>query len=52
MDEAEYCGRISIMHQGRIIEIGKPHELVTKFGEKNLEDTFITLISKPAERNA
>jgi ABC-2 type transport system ATP-binding protein len=52
MDEAEYCGRISIMHQGRIVEVGKPHELVTKFGEKNLEDTFITLISKPAVHNA
>jgi ABC-2 type transport system ATP-binding protein len=45
MDEAEYCGRISIMHQGKIVEMGKPHELVTRYGHKTLEDTFIDLIS-------
>ncbi len=44
MDEAEFCGRISIMHAGKLIEIGKPHELVAKHGAKNLEDMFIDLI--------
>ena len=44
MDEAEYCGRISIMHQGRIIELGTPHEVVKKHGDGNLEDTFVNLI--------
>jgi ABC-2 type transport system ATP-binding protein len=44
MDEAEYCGRISIMHNGRLIELGKPHELVKKHQAKNLEDMFIDLI--------
>jgi ABC-2 type transport system ATP-binding protein len=52
MDEAEYCGRISIMHQGRIVEVGKPHELVVRAGQKNLEDTFIALISNPPTRHA
>jgi len=46
MDEAEYCDRISIMHQGRIVEIGKPFEIVKAHGKANLEDTFITLIAK------
>ncbi len=44
MDEAEYCGRISIMHNGRLVELGTPHELVNKYGAKNLEDMFIDLI--------
>jgi ABC-2 type transport system ATP-binding protein len=44
MDEAEYCGRVSIMHNGKLIEIGKPHELVKKYNENNLEDLFISLI--------
>ena len=46
MDEAEYCGRISIMHAGRLIELGTPHELVTKHNAANLEDMFIDLIRR------
>lgn len=44
MDEAEYCGRISIMHAGRIIEVGKPFELIARHKARNLEDMFISLI--------
>ena len=44
MDEAEYCGRISIMHAGRIIELGKPFELIARHKARNLEDMFISLI--------
>lgn len=44
MDEAEYCGRISIMHQGKIIELGKPFELIEKYHAENLENMFIDLI--------
>jgi ABC-2 type transport system ATP-binding protein len=45
MDEAEFCRRISIMHRGRIIEIGKPHELVEKHDLPDLQELFIHLIS-------
>ena len=45
MEEAEFCRRISIMHRGRIVEVGPPHELVEKYGRANLEETFIGLIS-------
>lgn len=45
MDEAEYCGRISIMHQGKIIELGKPFELIEKYQADNLENMFIDLIN-------
>lgn len=44
MDEAEYCGRISIMHMGKLVEIGNPRELVQTHQAKNLEDMFITMI--------
>ncbi len=44
MDEAEYCGRISIMHAGRIVEIGKPRELIARHRAANLEDLFIELV--------
>jgi ABC-2 type transport system ATP-binding protein len=51
MDEAEFCQRISIMHRGAIVEVGSPHELVARYGETNLEETFISLITEK-ESNA
>jgi ABC-2 type transport system ATP-binding protein len=44
MDEAEFCGRISIMHRGRIIEVGEPGDLVRKHSQPDLQETFIALI--------
>jgi ABC-2 type transport system ATP-binding protein len=49
MDEAEYCGRISIMHAGKIIEVGKPRFLVNSYQVKNLEELFIKLIRSREE---
>jgi ABC-2 type transport system ATP-binding protein len=46
MDEAEFCRRISIMHQGKIIEVGKPQDLMAKYNQTNLQETFIDLISQ------
>jgi ABC-2 type transport system ATP-binding protein len=45
MDEATYCGRISIMHAGRIIEVGEPIAIVDTYGQKDLQETFIHLIT-------
>jgi ABC-2 type transport system ATP-binding protein len=51
MDEAEYCGRISIMHAGRIIEQGRPFDLKQKHATPSLDDLFVNLIrSQEAER--
>jgi ABC-2 type transport system ATP-binding protein len=44
MDEAEYCGRISIMHAGRIIEQGRPFDLKQKHATSSLDDLFVNLI--------
>jgi ABC-2 type transport system ATP-binding protein len=46
MDEAEFCRRISIMHQGKIVEVGKPQDLIEKYNQPNLQETFIDLISR------
>jgi len=43
MDEAEYCGRISIMHAGKILTIGSPTELKRKYGLPTIEDVFVNL---------
>jgi len=45
MDEAEFCRRISIMHQGKIVEVGTPQSLIKKYNKPDLQETFISLIS-------
>jgi ABC-2 type transport system ATP-binding protein len=45
MDEAEFCHRISILHQGKIIELGNPRELIHKYQQNTLQDLFVHLIS-------
>ena len=52
MDEAEYCGRISIMHLGRIVEVGRPFDLVQRLGCESLEEAFISLVRAKEETNA
>jgi len=44
MDEAEYCGRISIMHAGRIMTMGSPTELKALHGRETVEDVFVDLV--------
>jgi ABC-2 type transport system ATP-binding protein len=46
MDEAEFCRRISIMHRGKIIEIGNPQALIKQYNQPGLQETFIYLISQ------
>ncbi len=46
MDEAEYCNRLSIMHNGRIMAIGSPQELKQQYGKKSVEEVFIALVKK------
>jgi ABC-2 type transport system ATP-binding protein len=50
MDEAEYCGRISIMHHGKIVAVGRPGDLVRENSAASLEDLFIELISDTGEK--
>jgi ABC-2 type transport system ATP-binding protein len=44
MDEAEYCGRISIMHAGRILALGSPTELKREYRMSAIEDMFVHLV--------
>ena len=43
MDEAEYCGRISIMHAGKILVMGSPTELKREYNLPTIEDVFVNL---------
>ncbi|MBU4485347.1 MAG: ABC transporter ATP-binding protein [Candidatus Delongbacteria bacterium] len=43
MDEAEYCGRISMMVDGRIAAMGTPKELKGSFNVGSMYDVFLHL---------
>jgi ABC-2 type transport system ATP-binding protein len=44
MDEAEYCNRLSIMHQGKIITIDSPRTLKEEYDKATIDDVFISLV--------
>ncbi|MFA7124183.1 MAG: ABC transporter ATP-binding protein [Candidatus Delongbacteria bacterium] len=43
MDEAEYCGRISMMVDGKIAAMGTPKELKNRFNAGSMYDVFLHL---------
>lgn len=43
MDEAEQCGRLAMMSQGRLIALGTPAEVAAQVGGTSLEDAFVKL---------
>ncbi|MFH1680323.1 MAG: ABC transporter ATP-binding protein [Candidatus Eisenbacteria bacterium] len=44
MDEAEYCGRVSIMVEGRIAALGSPKELKERAGASTMEEVFLEVV--------
>ncbi len=45
MDEAEYCNRVAIMHQGEIIAMDRPGALKRALGKATMQDVFIHLVA-------
>lgn len=43
MDEAEYCDRISIMNDGRIVALDTPSELKRLYGAETIEEVFVKI---------
>ncbi len=43
MDEAEYCDRISIMNDGRIVALDTPENLKKQYNADSVEDVFIKI---------
>jgi ABC-2 type transport system ATP-binding protein len=47
LDEAEFlCDRVAVMDAGRVLEVGSPAELVSRFGARTLEDVFLQLTGR------
>lgn len=47
MDEAEYCDRISIMSEGKIVALDTPDQLKKRYNASTVEEVFIK-IARPA----
>jgi ABC-2 type transport system ATP-binding protein len=43
MDEAEYCDRISIMSDGRIVALDTPENLKKHYEADSVEEVFIKI---------
>jgi ABC-2 type transport system ATP-binding protein len=48
MDEAEYCDRISIMNEGKIVALDTPSGLKKQYNVESVEDVFIR-IARPGK---
>jgi ABC-2 type transport system ATP-binding protein len=56
MEEAEYCDRVVILDQGRILAQGRPSEIRKLGGSKDgrpptMEDAFIAIVQQSRDRN-
>jgi ABC-2 type transport system ATP-binding protein len=45
MDEAEYCGRVSIMDKGKIVALGSPAELKRSYQAATMQDVFLKVVT-------
>ena len=56
MDEAEYCDRLALMYQARVIALGTPEELKAGVANRErpnptMEDAFIGLVERAENTN-
>ena len=49
MDEAEYCDRVTIMNEGRIVALDSPSALRSKYGTSSVEELFVK-ITRPQKK--
>ena len=52
MNEAARCDRISLMHQGRVLDVGTPQELCERQHTDSLEEAFIAYLQQAENENS
>ncbi|MBD3223632.1 MAG: ATP-binding cassette domain-containing protein [Caldithrix sp.] len=48
MDEAEYCHRLSIMRDGKIVELDSPEALKQQYNAVSMQDVFLKVVDRGA----
>lgn len=46
MDEAQRCGRVAMIHEGHLLGIDSPENIISQTGMNNFEEAFIQLMCK------
>ncbi len=46
MDEAEYCDRVSIMDEGKIVALDTPLNLIEQYKVQNMDEVFVKIARK------
>jgi len=46
MDESEYCHRVSIMHDGKLIALDQPLQLKKEYNKSSMQDVFIHIVKE------
>lgn len=46
MDEAEYCHRVSIMRDGKVIALDTPGALKRQFSQPTMQEVFVSLVDR------
>ena len=46
MDEAEYCHRVSIMREGKVIALDTPGNLKTAYHKDTMQEVFVALVNQ------
>ena len=46
LEEAEYCHRLAIMHEGKIVALESPSTLKEKFGKRTIQEVFIAIMGR------
>ncbi len=46
MEESEYCHRVSILHDGRLIALDQPLELKKRYQKKSMQDVFVHIVKE------
>jgi len=52
MDEAEYCDRLALFHQGHKIAEGSPTDLKAAAGAATMEEVFVTLVERARDERS
>jgi len=45
MDEAEYCHRLAVMRDGRVVAVGSPRDLRGEYNAATMEEVFLAIAS-------
>ena len=45
MDEAEYCNRLSIMRDGKLIALDTPGKLKSQYGKDSIQEVFVEIVA-------